>query len=472
MTATPYTPKKSKPQPLANKVAERIKARHELFADKTGTIYRHTGTHWVEVTKAELLNWAWEESGGFAASDGEIRSGAAAALAAACFDPAHRWGRVKPHEVAMLNGVLDLKTMKVRQHDPDDRLDRVIPWDYVPGAACATWKKALQDWFGEKSELPDSLRQFFGYILLNHCLYKRAAMLFGPSNSGKSRVVVAAMNLVGEDATCQLSVEDMDDPRRRGVVVGKALNVMTELPTDAMIRDGGFKAIVSGEPLLIDDKFKLPFMYQATAKHIIVANSLPVITDRSEGTFNRLLVIPFRRVFGDDEQDPQLDRKLLEEMPGILAWAVEGARDLVERDGGWFEAREAAAALATYRRDQNPVASFLEECCVQDVGAGTPLSQLVKQFNAWHRGSRRLSIRGFAELLRRHLRVSPDDPDPIRKIKRKDTGNQSVRCLLNWKFVGLPKNYELRVSQTAALSTTAELEAEGTAVMAGEENPQ
>ena len=73
----------------------------------------------------------------------------------------------------------------------------------------------------------------------------------------------------------------MDDPRRCYMLVGKRLNVMTELTTDALMADGGFKTLVStGEPVLIDPKFKPAFMYtqMTQSRHLAIsAIRLPVV---------------------------------------------------------------------------------------------------------------------------------------------------------------------------------------------------
>lgn len=450
---------------IANKIAQEILGEKELITDKTGAVFHYVGTHWVEATDAQMKSWAWDRGGQFKSSRSDVRGEVLSAIRAATFDPNHKWGRVQEWEVPCLSGVIDVRSRALRLHDPVDRLDRVIPWNYDAKAQCPVWRKVLEDWFGEGSEIIEGLQEFFGYMLLNHCRYKRACIVVGRSNSGKSLVVEAAMMLVGAEACCRLAPEDMEDPRRVGVIFGKALNIMTELSSDTLIRQGGFNAIVSGEPLLIDNKFKEPFMYSPTAKHLIAAEELPRVTDRAEGAFSRLFIVPMKRVFADDEQDTGLVERLKAEMPGILAWAIEGAARLVAHNGAWVEPRESAAMLAEYKREQNPVVAFLEECCAKADGVATPLTHLLKQFNAWHRGSKRIDVRGFAGLLRRHLGA-----DALRKVKRKEFGGQSMRCLLSWKFVEFPRRVELTINPADAETrsdTLGEIEATGEEIMEG-----
>ena len=56
-------------------------------------------------------------------------------------------------------------------------------------------------------------------------------------------------------------------------------------------------------------------------------NSKPTIRAADDqATFNRLHPIPFTVTIPKSEIDKSLPRKLLAEAEGILAWAVEGAR--------------------------------------------------------------------------------------------------------------------------------------------------
>ena len=452
---------RKKGQPFANRIAERLLVKHNLMVDHTGAVFQYTGTHWLPATDAMLLKWAFEESGGFANSAGNLRGEAVAAVKAARVVENLKWGRVHATEIACLSGVLDVESGRVRPHRPEHNLNRIVPWEYVQGHGCPRWRRALDEWFGPDNERIGALQEFFGYVLLGHCRFKKALLLWGPSNSGKSAPLLVLMALVGRDAVCQLSLDDMEDPRRRGVIVGAALNVMTELPYEALIRDGAFKQIVSGEPILIDDKWRLPFLHEPTAKHVIATEALPRLNDRSAGGFNRILLIPFERVFADDEQDAGLVEGLIaDEMVGVFAWSVEGARRLIQHGGEFAAPKESLKAMAKYRRDHNPVIAFLEEACIQEPGTASPLGPLLKQFNYWQRGSKRYDRRAFAAMLREAAEQEPALGLTIKKVKRKVTGGQSVLSLVNYRFLAMDDRVQFQVKTEDALGPAAEIEAE------------
>ena len=384
----------------ANALAELVLKTHRLVQDAGGTVYLYNGRHWEEITDESLLALIFSQDRE-TTTKASKRAEALSYLKAKTHQRDLVWGRAGEWEVPFDNLVVDVVTGKTRPHNPDDWLESVLPWPWEPEAQAKRWHQALDEWFGEDLAKWDALQEFLGYVCLSHARLKKALILYGKSDTGKSLVALVLKALAGEKYTTTLPVEHMDDPRRSHVLVGKRLNVMTELTTDAIMKDGGFKTLVStGEPILIDPKFKPPFMYTPSAKHVIATNNLPNITDRTEATFNRLLLIPFLRVIEAKDQDIELLAKLKAEMPGILAWAIEGAKRLAANDGQWTEIGSAAALMAEYRAECNPVLAFVTERMAVEEGYATPLTEITREFNSWFGGSRKYDTRRVGRALR------------------------------------------------------------------------
>lgn len=373
-----------------------------FIEDKAGRLFAYDGRCWRPVSDETVRAMLFRQ----AAVPDRCKSGeifeALKQLRMRCHREAHQWGRLADHEVPCRNGVVDVRTMRLRAHCATDYIEAVIPHDFKATARSQALQDYLTGVFGDADEQRSAAaKAFAGYIVLPHARFKKALVLHGPSNTGKSEFVQLLKTLVGEDATCQLSVEDMADDGARAQLVGCLLNVMSELPADALIADGGFKALVSTEdPVSINPKYGHRFMYVPRAKHVIACNTLPRITDRTEATFNRLYLLPFDRVLSEDEQDETIRAKLADEMSGVLRWALDGARDLV-KSGGRFPAVDMAASrLATMREEANPVAGFVRMMMVEEAGARTPVNEIAREFNAWEGGGRRLSVRDVGRMLR------------------------------------------------------------------------
>ncbi|MBM4415223.1 MAG: hypothetical protein FJ035_02985 [Chloroflexi bacterium] len=92
-------------------------------------------------------------------------------------------------------------------------------------------------------------------------------------------------------------------------------------------------------------------------------------------------LIRFERVFAEKERDPFLERRLAEELPGILAWAVRGAIDWKVR--GLDPPRSVLVATETYRAESDPLADFIASQCVVADGCSVGASALYAEYAAW-----------------------------------------------------------------------------------------
>ena len=224
-----------------------------------------------------------------------------------------------------------------------------------------------------------------------HARYKKALIGVGESDCGKSTIPFLLRVLMGGDNMCAVSVEDMDDARKRAPLMGKLVNVLTELSSDAMIADGGFKTLVSTEePIQFDQKYLPSVMDVPICKHVIITNELPRITDKSAGTFNRLMLIRFNHVIPRHLQDRQVWDRLRAEAAGILSWALEGAARLYHAGGTFTEV--GVREIQEYRADQNPIGGFIAEECILPTTTDNadefraPLREIHARYAIWSGG--------------------------------------------------------------------------------------
>jgi P4 family phage/plasmid primase-like protien len=343
------------------------------------------------------------------------------------------WGRVGDHEIACKNGILDVRTMKLRDHAPENYLERVLPIDWNPektparpgSNASSTGSVTARPMAAARPRCRCSSATRHEPCALE----KGAAAVLGLGDTGKSVVALLAKMVVGVEQCCTLGVEHMDNPVRSAVLIGKALNVITEVSADAMIADGGFKTLVATEePILIDAKYEDPILYVPTAKHIIVTNNLPRLNDHTTAVFNRLLIVPFDRQIAAKDQDRDLLAKLGDELEGVLVWLAGGARALVEAGGQWPEVPAARDVVQSYKDELNPIRQFIAERMQRYAEHLTPLASITVAFNRWNSGSRNRSIKEVGRLLRA--------AGFTKDIKISKYDGRSITCLAGWRFAG------------------------------------
>ena len=425
----------------ANRVAESILDRARVgghggfVSDRWGLVYRYTGAYWERQTVAQLRALALGEDGPFA-STAERRNEIVSFLTAASYVEGFVFGRVEDHEVPTRNGVVDVRNGRLRPHRPDDYLDSVLDVDYDPAARAPRWERALLEWFDDTDDRVVALQEFFGYVALPHARYKMALVLYGPGDTGKSVAPMVMRALVGAEFTTSLGVDKMDDEVLRAAIEHKRLNLVTEITSDALVRDGGFKAMIStGEPIQINPKFEPARSIVPVAKHVFATNQLPRVSDQSEATFNRLLIIPYDRILARETQDRTLLDALAAELPGILNWSIEGARRLIAAGGQFTQPAAAGALKGDLREATNPVRAFLAEKLVPDPTACEPVSGLVALYNRWAGGATRTTLIGLGRMLARAGCAVEE--------RRIGADGRRARCLLGWRLPAMtaPETY-------------------------------
>ena len=161
------------------------------------------------------------------------------------------------------------------------------------------------------------------------------------------------------------------------------------------------------------DRIRANFMHQDTFefrpefKVWMCTNHKPVITGTDLGIWRRIRLVPFNVKFTDDgepRKNPDMERQLTEELPGILAWAVAGCLDWQRH--GLGKAAAVEAATASYQAEMDIFAAWIGECCINGKRFEAKAADLYRSYVQWceqsgehpekqRRFGMRLTERGF-----------------------------------------------------------------------------
>ena len=213
----------------------------------------------------------------------------------------------------------------------------------------------------DREALTELIWEMLGYCLATHTRYERCFILCGPGANGKSVLGAIAKAMVGRTNTASVQPAQMGSVFQRSNLEGKLLNLVTELNQKEELQDGLLKAIVSGEMMSVERKFDDVREIEPFAKHIILTNHLPRISDYSDGLFRRVSIIPLQRQFLGASADPLLVNKLTGELDAITSRALDALGRLIDRNGNFTEPPICTAAKDTWRSDNNHIMQYLAE---------------------------------------------------------------------------------------------------------------
>ena len=173
--------------------------------------------------------------------------------------------------------------------------------------------------------------------------------------------------------------------------------------------------------------------------------------------------MPWEVSIPEAERDPALPRKLEEELPGILAWLVQGA--LAWQVRGLDPPAEVAAETEEYREEHDVLAGFISDKCVEGPECTAKSDALYVAYKEWcdlngerqeaqNKFAIRLKERGYEKSRNKHGRIwkgiglrgtdptpgDGPDTDPTPPETRIDSGNSSTDSV---RGVGYDRDFGL-----------------------------
>jgi putative DNA primase/helicase len=289
----------------------------------------------------------------------------------------HLWD-ANHNVVVCRNGILDVRTGKLRPHAPVNYVTSSVPFDYDPSAAAPTWEYFLNATIPDCQEF---IQEFAGYCLTGDTRHEIALWLWGPRGSGKSTCQEGFLAMLGEKAT-NLGLANIERSNfALGNLNGKTLAVASEQPALYIQASHILNALISGEPVTIERKFKDPYTIRPTVKLLWAMNEIPRVPDAGNGLFRRVKVIKFPAM-DETERDPRIKEAIKEEGAGILNWAIEGLRRLTKRTR-FAIPPSIQDATSDFQRNNDVPAAFVEDQCLAGNKFSIKSSLLYRAYADW-----------------------------------------------------------------------------------------
>ena len=303
------------------------------------------------------------------------------------------------------NGTIDLRTGALRPHDRDDLLTRRSPVIFDPDATCPRWEAFLGRVLGGSEGLKAFLQRAVGYSLSGHTHEQVLLLLYGTGANGKSTFLETIRALLGDhaaqaDFTTFLKREGEGARNDLARLNGARFVSAVEAEAGKPLAEALIKQLTGGDTITARFLFKEFFDFKPVFKLWLAANHKPTIAGGDAGIWRRIRLVPFTVTIPEAERDPRLAASLLEELPGILAWAVRGCQAWQAEGLGVPD--EVRAATAGYREEMDVLAPFLAERTEVASGERVTAAELYQAYEAWcaANGERARSQKGLAAGLR------------------------------------------------------------------------
>lgn len=283
------------------------------------------------------------------------------------------------------NGVVDLRTGKLRPHRADDYFTRIAA--VGPGSgSCETWMSFLRRTCAGDADLIAFMQRMAGYALTGLTVEHALFFLFGLGANGKSVFVNTIAGILGDyhrTAPIETFTASTMDRHPTDLAGLRGARLVTAVETEEGRRwaESRIKSLTGGDKIAARFMRQDFFEFTPQFKLLIAGNHKPGLRSVDEAIRRRFNLIPFTVTIPPEERDEQLFEKLKSEWPGILRWMIDGCLDWQEQ--GLRQAQKVVAATSEYLQSEDALSGWIEDCCERGPNGWAKSSDLFASWSAW-----------------------------------------------------------------------------------------
>ena len=284
------------------------------------------------------------------------------------------------------NGTLDLRTGVCRPHDRCDLLTKLAPVAYDPHAQAPLWAAFLDLVMGGNAALIGFLQREAGYALTGDTSERAIFIHHGRGRNGKTTFAETLAHVLGDYATATrpetlLAKRGDPIPNDLAALKGARLVFTSETEGNKHLAESLVKQLTGRDTMKARFLYGEYFDFTPAFKVLVSTNHKPVIHGADEAIWDRIRLVPWNKRIPDSSVDKHLLEKLRAEAPGILAGLVAACLDW-QRDG-LGAPPEVVTATQEYRDEMDPLAEFIEACCVVGEQCWALATALYKAYTAY-----------------------------------------------------------------------------------------
>lgn len=262
------------------------------------------------------------------------------------------------------NGIYDIITDMLLPFSPAYIVTNKVEAEYIEDAYDPVVDKAMLDFANGNENIKMLLEEMIGYCLYRRNELRKAFILVGDKQNGKSTFLQMLNAFVGLDNTVALDLAELGDRFKTAQLSGKLVCAGDDIEDNFISNLAIFKKLVTGNPVNAERKGQDPFDFSNYAKMIFSANNVPRMNDKTGAVMSRLILVPFTAHFepGEDGFDLEIIDKLTTSgaKSHLARVAMEGLKRVLKKRS-FTTGAEVEATLKEYVTANNSVLLFMQE---------------------------------------------------------------------------------------------------------------
>lgn len=274
-----------------------------------------------------------------------------------------------PQILNLKNGIYNLRTKQLQKHMPCYYWTIQQPVIYDPEAKCPAIMEFLHDILDEEGV--QFIIEWIAYMSLPHTDTDKMLFLYGSGGDGKGVLLNIIKHLLGQGNIMSMSLKDLAaDKFSRAHLYGKLANICGDIDNGVLENTGDIKALTGGDDIYAQFKGVDGFTFQNHAKLMFSANELPMSTDKTNGYFRRIFILPFEKPLAEEKKVSRaiIDKRLTnpKELSGFLNLVIEAIHRLEKNNYKFTVPQSAKRALEKYKYSHDKIEQFIDEELVKE----------------------------------------------------------------------------------------------------------
>lgn len=266
------------------------------------------------------------------------------------------------------SGTCDLRTGAVREHNAQDYITKQTAVD-PSGDGMDVWEDALRTFFQGDADLIRYVQEIVGLAAIGKVYIEALVIAYGEGRNGKSTFWNTIARVLGTYSG-NMSADTLTVGCKRNVkpelaeAKGKRMIIAAELEEGMRLNTSNVKQLCSTDEIYAEKKYKAPFSYVPTHTLVLYTNHLPRVGAIDQGTWRRLIVIPFNaKIEGKADIKNYADFLFKTAGSAVLQWIIEGAKRVISNDYKIVQPKVVRDAIQKYKENNDWLSHFLDDCC-------------------------------------------------------------------------------------------------------------
>lgn len=216
------------------------------------------------------------------------------------------------YHIAVNNGIFNTITKNLEKFSPSFHIISKLGTNFNPHATkspvIGNWN--VDSWFQQlacgDAEIVQNLWEVIAEAINPNYTRNKMAILIGDGNNGKGTFQALISNLIGFDKIGRLLPNDFSRGAKLATLLGKVCNIGDDFGNHKLDDISNLMSIVTGDPILIEDKYEKAIEVQLYTFCIFSANEMPSSSSKKHGWYRRLLPVPLNANFDGDKENKDI----------------------------------------------------------------------------------------------------------------------------------------------------------------------